>query len=163
MGAFVWRATKTLATNSITLRETNDRFDAALANMSNGVSMFDADGRLMVWNESYVELYGMSPEIVRPGASIISIVEHRKQCGNLDLDVAAYVGEFRQKLADSGRSTSTSRLTDGRTVSVVDTAIAGGGWVGIHEDITERIRGEESVFQQAIELARINKRFDARR
>jgi hypothetical protein len=41
MGAFVWRATRTLATNSITLRKTNDRFDAALANMSNGLSMFD--------------------------------------------------------------------------------------------------------------------------
>jgi diguanylate cyclase (GGDEF)-like protein/PAS domain S-box-containing protein len=161
MGAFVWRATKTLATNSITLRETNDHFDAALANMSNGVSMFDADGRLMVWNESYVELYGMSPEVIRRGASIRSIVEHRKQAGNLDLDVDGYIGEFRQKLADSGRSTSTSRLTDGRTVSVVNTAIAGGGWVGMHEDITERIRGEESMFQQATELARINMRFDA--
>jgi diguanylate cyclase (GGDEF)-like protein len=161
MGAFVWRATKTLATNSITLRETNDHFDAALANMSNGVSMFDADGRLMVWNESYVELYGMSPEVIRRGAGIHAIVEHRKQAGNLDLDVDGYIGEFRQKLADSGRSTSTSRLTDGRTVSVVNTAIAGGGWVGMHEDITERIRGEESMFQQATELARINMQFDA--
>ena len=123
--------------------------------------MFDADGRLMVWNQRYIDLYGMSPEVIRRGASIHSIVEHRKQAGNLDLDVDAYIGEFRQMLADSGRSTSTSRLKDGRTVSVVNTAIAGGGWLGIHEDITERIRGEESMFQQATELARINMRFDA--
>jgi diguanylate cyclase (GGDEF)-like protein len=160
MGAFVWRATKTLTTNSTTLCETNDRFDAALANMSNGVSMFDADGRLMVWNQRYVDLYGTSPEVIGWGASIHSIVEHRKQAGNPDLDVDAYIGEFRQMLMDTGMSTSTSRLTDGRTVSVVDTAIAGGGWVGSHEDITERIHGEESMFQQATELARINLRFD---
>ena len=51
MGAFVWRATRTLATNTVKLRETNDRFDAALANMSNGLSMFDADGKLMIWNQ----------------------------------------------------------------------------------------------------------------
>ena len=161
MGAFVWRATRTLATNSIKLRETNDRFDAALANMSNGLSMFDAGGRLMVWNQRYVDLYGMSPEIIKPGASINAIVEDRKQTGNMNFDVDAYVGEFRQALTDSGRSTSTTRLNDGRSVSVVNTAIAGGGWVGIHEDITERIRGEESMVQQATELARTNMRFDA--
>jgi diguanylate cyclase (GGDEF)-like protein/PAS domain S-box-containing protein len=159
-GLFVWRATKTLATNSIKLRETNDRFDVAMANMSNGLSMFDADGKLVVWNEEYVKLYGMSPDVVRPGASINSIVEHRKQAGNLDLDVEAYVGEFRQMLIDAGRSTTTSRLKDGKTVSVVNTAITGGGWVAIHEDITDRVRHEEALFQQATELARTNMRFD---
>jgi diguanylate cyclase (GGDEF)-like protein/PAS domain S-box-containing protein len=161
MGAFVWRATRTLATSSIKLRETNDRFDAALANMSNGLSMFDADGRLMVWNDRYIELHGMSAEVVKAGTSINSIVEHGKQTGNPDLDVGAYLGEFRQLLADNGRSQSTFRLKDGRSVSVVNTAITGGGWVAIHDDITERIRREESMLQQASELARTNMRFDA--
>jgi diguanylate cyclase (GGDEF)-like protein len=161
MGVFVWRATKTLATNSIKLHETNTRFDAAMANMSTGLSMFDADGGLMVWNQRYIELYGMSPEVVGAGASIHSIVEHRKRVGDLDLDVDAYVGEFRQMLIDTGSSTSTSRLRNGKIVSVVNTAIAGGGWVGIHEDITDRVHDEEARFQQATELARTNMQFDA--
>jgi diguanylate cyclase (GGDEF)-like protein/PAS domain S-box-containing protein len=160
MGAFVWRATRTLAANSVEVRETNTRFDAALANMSNGLSMFDANGKLMVWNQKYLELYGMSPDIVRSGASITSIVEHRKEEGNLDLDVDAYVSEFRRTLIDTGMSTSTSTLKDGRTVSVINTAIEGGGWVAIHEDITERVRHEEVLFQQATKLARTNMRFD---
>ena len=161
MGAFVWRATRTLAANSVKLHETNAHFDAALANMSNGLSMFDADGRLMFWNAKYLEFYGMSPDVVRQGASIRSIIEHRKQASIPDLDVDACIGEFRQMLVDTGRSTTTFRLKDGRTVSVVNTAIASGGWVGIHEDITERILGEESIFQQATELARTNVRFNA--
>ena len=33
--------------------------------------------------------------------------------------------------------------------------------MAIHEDITERIRDEQSLFKQATELARINMRFDA--
>ena len=139
----------------------NIRFDAALTNMSNGLSMFDADGRLMVWNDRYVQLYGMPPELIRQGISITEIVEYRKQAGNLDLDVEAYIGTFRQGLIDHGKSTTTSRLADGRTVSVVNTAIAGGGWVAIHEDITERIHHEDSIFQQTTELARTNMRFDA--
>ncbi len=161
MGGFVWRATRTLATNSVEMRKTNARFDAALANMSNGLSMFDANGRLLVWNDRYIEIYGMSPAIIRRGASIDTIVAHRKQIGNLELDVDAYVGEFRQELIDTGKNTNTSRLKDGRIISVTNTAIAGGGWVAIHEDITERTHHEDALFQQATELARTNMRFDA--
>jgi diguanylate cyclase (GGDEF)-like protein/PAS domain S-box-containing protein len=161
MGGFVWRATRTLATNSLKLSETNARFDAAVTNMSNGLTMFDADGRLMVWNEKYLELYGLSPDVVRSGASLRSVVEHRRQVGQLDLDVDAYVAALEQTLRDTGKSTSTSRLNNGKTVSLTSTAIAGGGWVAMHEDITDRVRREEAMFQQASELARTNMRFDA--
>ena len=161
MGAFVWRATRNLASNSIALHRTNARFDAALANMPTGLSMFDADGRLLVWNEHYIELYGMSPDIVRQGADINDIVAHRKQTAGLDLDVKAYVGEFRKDLQQHGKNTNVSRLDNGRTISVTNTAIAGGGWIAIHEDITERIGDEEALFNQAAQLARINLRFDA--
>ena len=139
----------------------NIHFDAALTNMSSGLSMFDADGRLMIWNDRYIQLYGMSPELVRQGASITEIIEHRQHAGNVDLDVASYIYEFRQRLSEIGKSTTTSRLADGRTISVVNTAIADGGWVAMHEDITDRISHENSIFQQATELARINMRFDA--
>jgi len=135
--------------------------DAALTNMPGGLSMFNADGKLLVWNNRYVEIYGMSPDVVRQGVSIKTIIEHRKQAGNLDIEVETYIGEFRQALVDFGRSTSTTRLKDGRTICVTNTAIAGGGWVGIHEDITERLRDEAEIFDQATELARTNMRFEA--
>ena len=161
MGGFVWRATRTLAANSLKLSDTNARFDAALANLSNGLSMFDADGKLMVWNEKYLELYELSPDDIRLGSSIKSIVECRRRATEPNLDVEAYVGEFRQNLSDTGRSASTSRLNNGKTVAVANVAIAGGGWVAMHEDITDRVRQEEELFQQATELARTNMRFNA--
>ncbi|MGA2054876.1 MAG: EAL domain-containing protein [Bradyrhizobium sp.] len=160
MGVFVWRATKDLARNSLELRKTNARFDAALANMPTGLSMFDADGRLLVWNQHYIELYSMSPDIVRRGANIHDIIAHRKQTAGLDMDARAYVNEFRKGLLKDGSSTSTSRLNNGRMISVTNTAISGGGWIAIHEDITERVGDEQALFNQAAELARINLRFD---
>lgn len=161
MGAIVWRATRTLAASSIELRETNDRFDVALANMSSGLTLFDARGELVVWNKKFLELYELPPDMVRSGASLQSIAKYRHQVGQLDTDAEVFVSQFRQRLVDSGKSTSTSRLKNGKTVSLTSTAIAGGGWVAIHEDITERLRGEDSLSRQAAELARINERFDA--
>jgi diguanylate cyclase (GGDEF)-like protein/PAS domain S-box-containing protein len=160
MGAFVGRATKGLAGNSLELRRTNARFDAALANIPTGLSMYDADGRLLVWNERYIELYGISDDVIRRGADIHDIIAHRKQMGNIEVDARAFVNEFRQELRETGKSIKTSRLKNGRIISVTNTAIAGGGWTAIHEDITERVGGEEALFNQAAELARINLRFD---
>ena len=160
IGAFAWRATRDLAGNSQELRSTNARFDAALANMSTGLSMFDANGKLMVWNERYIQLYGMSADLVRAGADICDIIAHRKQMGNIDTDARALVAEFRHELQETGKSIKMSRLKDGRIISVTNTAISGGGWVAMHEDITERVGDEEALFNQATELARINLQFD---
>ena len=159
MGAFVWRATRNLAKSSLELSRTNARFDAALANMPAGLSMFDADGKLMVWNQRYLDLYGMSSEVVGPGTDVYDIASHRKQTGGLDGDARTFVNDFWQGLRDVGRSENTTRLNNGHTISVVNTAMPGGGWVAIHEDITERVSDEEALFNQAAELARINMRF----
>ena len=102
----------------------------------------------------------MSPDVVRQGADINDIVAHRKRTGGLDLDVKTYVGEFRKDLQRQGKNTNVTRLRSGQTISVTNTAIAGGGWIAIHEDITERVGDEEALFNQATELARINMRFD---
>src|SRR6201999_704253 len=59
----------------------NVRFDAALTNMSCGLAMFDADGRLTVWNERYNGIYRMPAEMVQQGASIYSIVKYCNQTG----------------------------------------------------------------------------------
>jgi diguanylate cyclase (GGDEF)-like protein len=160
MGALVWRATKSLAGRSTKLRETNAWFDAALATMPTALSMFDANGKLLVWNARYLELYDLPRKLVKRGTSIAAIVGHRKVTGNLDADVDAYIGEFRQGLLDTGSNTNVTRLGDGRVVSITNTATADGGWVAIHEDITERIGDEEALFKQATELARTNLRFD---
>ena len=103
----------------------------------------------------------MPDGVIRRGADIHDIIVHRKQMGNIEIDARAYVDQFRQELHETGKSIKTSRLKSGRIISVTNTAISGGGWTAIHEDITERVGDEEALFNQAAELARINLRFDA--
>ena len=45
----------------------NRRFNAALDNMSHGLSIFDAEMRLVVCNKRYLEIYGLPADDVRPG------------------------------------------------------------------------------------------------
>jgi len=127
----------------------NILFDATVRNVPNGLSMFDGDGRLMVWNDQYVEIYRMSPVLIKRGVSIKTIVEHRKQAGNIDSEVDDYIAAFRKELIENGRQISIATLTDGRSISVVNTAIAGGGWVATHEDITDRKRALAAIGHMA--------------
>ena len=48
---------KLLAEKAAELEMMNTRFSTALANMAQGLCMFDGDKRLTVWNDRFVELY----------------------------------------------------------------------------------------------------------
>jgi HAMP domain-containing protein len=53
-----------------TIAAQNRRFDVALNNMSHGLCMFDAEGTLIVKNDRYLEIYGLSPGSIEPGCSL---------------------------------------------------------------------------------------------
>jgi methyl-accepting chemotaxis protein len=115
----------------------------ALNNMSQGVVMFDATGRLAVCNARYLEIYGLSPDVVKPGAKLIDIVRHRSGTGSLDRDPEQYCNELIHLMASGKTLSFISELGDGRSVAVVNRAIPGGTyWLGTHHDITARRAAE---------------------
>ncbi len=117
--------------------------------------MFDADGRLMLFNRRYIEMYNMSPEVVVPGCTLRDLVVHRKAIGVLTGDIDAYI---RCVFADVAKGTTTNRiieLSDGRTIHAVNHPVAGGGWVATHEDITERKQAQAKLTQETNENRRL--------
>ncbi|MFY9759553.1 MAG: PAS-domain containing protein, partial [Xanthobacteraceae bacterium] len=115
----------------------------ALNNMSQGVIMFDAAARVAVCNDRYLEIYGLSPDVVKPGAKLIDIVRHRFASGSLDRDPEKYCAELIDLMASGKTLSFVSELSDGRFVAVVNRAIPGGGyWLGTHHDITARRAAE---------------------
>src|SRR5579871_1788958 len=131
----------------------NVRFDAALTNMSSGLALFDADGRLTIWNERYEIMYKMPPGLLYQGMSIYEIASHSVGRSKKDFDAVKFIEGFLRELRETGKSLSVNHLADGRVLSIAMSAIAGGGWVGIHEDITEQR-------QKAAELELANTRFN---
>jgi methyl-accepting chemotaxis protein len=116
----------------------------ALNNMTQGVVMFDVAGRLVVSNERYLTMYGLSPNIVKPGAQLIDIVRHRFESGSLQRDPAQYSAELLDSMAAGKVLSFVTEAPDGRAISVVNRAIPGDRyWVGTHDDITERRSAEQ--------------------
>ena len=115
----------------------------ALNNMTQGVVMFDSSERLVVRNERYIEMYGLSRDIVKPGCTLLDVIKNRKLTGSLDIEPEQYHAEILASIREKGGMSRIVETPDGRAVSVVNRAIKGGSyWVGTHDDITERIQAE---------------------
>jgi diguanylate cyclase (GGDEF)-like protein/PAS domain S-box-containing protein len=127
------------------LREQNVRLDTALNNMSQGLLMFDREGRLVVCNDRYIEMYGLSPDIAKPGCSVRDLLAHRAATGTFAGDVEEYVAACMTGLSQGETKTNIVELADGRTISISNRPMAGGGWVATHEDITQRRRAEQQI------------------
>src|SRR5262249_39593605 len=125
------------------LKQLNSRIDVALNNMTHGLCMFDADEKLIVCNATYVHMYGLSPEDARPGTPLARIDSAR-----IRMRTAAIASpEQAAVAAQSGREYSafTQELMDGRIIAVSQRPMADGGFVAVHEDITERRRAEAKI------------------
>ena len=107
--------------------------------MMQGVVLFDAAEHLVICNDRYLEMYGLSPEIVKPGCTLTDIINCRMQKGSLGRDPEHYRDELIASMAAGKTVSFVTENPDGRSIAVVNRAIAGGGyWIGTHDDITER-------------------------
>ncbi|WBL76831.1 PAS-domain containing protein [Bradyrhizobium xenonodulans] len=135
------------------LSDTSARFDAALSNMPDGLSMFDADARLLIANSRYREMYDLTESQVVPGTPLGDIVGYYKAAG-AELDAEEFLEGAKH------RAPRILTLADGRIIAILRTPMSDGGWVATHQDITERRRDENLLAENATELKLINTRFD---
>ena len=122
----------------------NNRLAAALDNLHVGLLIFDADERILVCNKPYQQMYNVPPEVVTPGyGSLTSLLKYRTGNGTFREDPKQYLVNLRKSLEDGSSTHREPRLSDGRVVSVSTHPMAGGGWVAIHENISDRKQAEE--------------------
>jgi diguanylate cyclase (GGDEF)-like protein len=153
--ALLVRQTSALAAKSRALASTNARFDAALSNMPHGLSMFDADEKLLVCNARYLEIYGLAEEQLTAGTpfrEILKLFGQRAEETDFSLDA------FRR--GAKRRVPHILKLANGSIISIQRTPMKDGGWVATHEDITERQHADAMLVANAAELKLINERFE---
>jgi diguanylate cyclase (GGDEF)-like protein len=128
----------------------NERFDAALNNMSEGLCMFDGQQRLLVSNARYAQMYGLQPDQVKPGITLREIcakrISHGVYAGEIPEE---YAGKLLSLVAQKEPSTRLQELSDGRVIAIKYQPMPVGGWVATHEDITEQRRIQERIAYMA--------------
>jgi diguanylate cyclase (GGDEF)-like protein len=128
------------------LQSQNLRFDMALNNMSQGLCMFDGEHRLVVCNARYAQMYGLPAELTATGTPFSAILEERLSKAPED---SPYPENYARDLAvlidDNRIASKVVELQDGRVLVVRYQPMPGGGWIAMHEDVTEQRRIEARV------------------
>jgi methyl-accepting chemotaxis protein len=110
----------------------------ALNNMSQGLCMFDKNERLVICNKRYMELYKLSPDVAAPGITLTDMLKFRAANGTFLPDPDKYRRELVEAMAQGKTISAEVESPGGRIISVINRAMPQGGWVGSHEDITDR-------------------------
>jgi diguanylate cyclase (GGDEF)-like protein len=136
---------ETLARRKHELEQQNLRLDATVNNISQGLVMMDAQGRLVICNEPYARIYNLPPELVRPGTPLEAILAHLFDHGMTSgATREEYLAWRRDTIARRSFGKTVHEL-DGRIVLMQHHPMKDGGWVSTHEDITEQRQAEARI------------------
>jgi methyl-accepting chemotaxis protein len=127
----------------IQLRMTTD-------SMPQGLCMFDANERLVVCNTQYYRMYALTPDDVKKGSTLSEVLKRRVAKGTFSRDPEQYRQEFVAAIRQGRTTRHDVKLKDGRDLLVMNHPVEGGGWIGVHEDVTERRASEQQ--QTALQL-----------
>ncbi|HVX98964.1 MAG TPA: methyl-accepting chemotaxis protein [Pseudorhodoplanes sp.] len=126
----------------------------ALDHMAQGLCWWGYDGRLIVCNARYIDMYGMSRAVVKPGCTFRDVVRHRSEIGIFKGDIDSYVDSVFERVKKRQRAAHDLHLHDGRIISVVEEPMEN-GWLATHEDITDKMREERLLAEgRALEQRR---------
>ena len=138
------------------LEDHSSRLQSILDNISQGLTVFDKNLRLIAWNDRYEELLELPVDLIQHGVSLDTIVRRSVETGYFgpgepDAVVANYFDADFSKPYRNDLLTPSGRILDHRREPMPD-----GGCVNTFTDITELKGAEEALSKRAGELARSN-------
>ncbi|WP_136682309.1 EAL domain-containing protein [Falsirhodobacter xinxiangensis] len=120
--------------------------ELALGNMSQGLALFDAGGRLLIANDRLREIVGLSaPHPTQE--DVAREMAHRADLGGDGIE--DFLTAHRNLWSLRHEAEIVQDMRDGRTIRVVHRPVPDGGWVSTYEDISERRRSEEQIVHMA--------------
>jgi len=143
---------------NVRFSEQHMQLQAVMQNMVQGVAMYGADQRLIVCNRRYLEMFRLSPEIVKPGVALSDVMMHSASVGNYTEEEARRVlSERNETRGQRTRRTFKQHLRDGRVIAVVSEPMANGGTIATCMDVSESERHAEQMREHTRKLERSNR------
>lgn len=124
---------------------------AGVENIEQGISVIDADMRLVAWNQRYIELLDYPVDIVTAGKPISELIRYNIERGIIGsesghLHNAQELISRRLKHMQAGHSHYFQRLMpNGMVIEIRGQAMPGGGFVSTFSDITAHIEAEKAL------------------
>lgn len=137
------------------LRFNQQLLEAALQNMSQGISVVDREQRLVAWNRRYAELFGFTEELLQVGRPVADLTRWALlRMPHRGSDEAAL--QRRIAFMRAGTPHLTERVfPDGSIIEIRGNPMPGGGFVATYTDVSDSRRAE-------IELKRANETLEQR-
>lgn len=131
----------------------NDKYQAtkwqlagAINNIPQGVLMLDGKATVLALNKKYREIYSL-PDDIKAGSTLQDILQHRVKSGLFRGDVEKYLAGILDRIAMREPTAQETILNDERVIRILGCPMDGGGWVTLHEDVTEQ-RQRERILER---------------
>jgi len=127
-------------------RKSHERLREAIDILPQGIVFLDDEGRYVLWNRKYAEIYNRSADLFERGARLADTIRIGVERG--DYPEAAgreeeWIAERLARLSQPGER-HEQKLADGRVILIEERKTESGGVVGLRVDITELKQREAS-------------------
>ncbi len=135
------------------LRFNRELLGATLENISQGISVVDAELRLVAWNRRYLELFDYPDGMVYVGRPVADLIRWNAEHGEMgEGDVEAMV-QRRLDFMRQGSAHVFERVrADGSVIELRGRPMPDGGFVTTFTDVTDYKRAETALIQAKGEL-----------
>ncbi|MCA3268287.1 MAG: PAS-domain containing protein [Azospirillum sp.] len=150
------RTEEALAQLSAQLEAKRTQLELALANMAQGIAVYDRRMRLVLRNRRYLEIFGLEEKDAPEGTSLIELL--RVAYARRDEDAERIKAALRARIAGArarAPRTILQRTGDGKAIEIYMRPIDGGGHVATFTDVSAREEAAEALREakEAAELA----------
>ena len=132
-----------------------DRLREAIDLLPEGVVFLDAEGRYILWNRRYAEIYHRSADLFRVGAPFSETLKIGVARGDYPEAIGredAWLAERMEKLMNPSGERHEQRISDGRWLMIEEKRTADGGVIGLRVDITA-MKQQAEALEEALHRA----------
>lgn len=138
--------TTALSSTSQQLDQQSAILQTTLDSIDQGIAAFDAEARLVAWNEQCAEFF-YNPPNLRVGITRHELLVYMAEIGAMGPGDPKEIADRRESeiVAAGPNSSDSFKMLDGREISYTRFGLADGGQTIVYRDVTERLKHERQL------------------